>query len=237
MNKITLVSPYYNSPELIKEQIIIWESYSDIVKQNLTIILVDDGSEKEAKNYINIDLIRDNNVDFRLYRILENKGWNSYGANNLGICMADTKWILRVDLDWIIPNNVMESIINNQTLSYNDKKMYKFNAVYHNTDEKVECGPNIFLIPKWLFWVVGGYDEDFSGNYGWADILFLYLLEVKHKVLPEFLDNLCIEAVLGGSTHELSRDNKFNKEIYTEKRAGERSLSKDCLRFNWEQIT
>lgn len=236
MNKITFVFPYYNSSNLIPQQIEMWDSYSDEIKKNLTIIIIDDCSTDKIINHINENEIKDKKLDLRIYEILEKKGWNSYGANNLGMCMADTQWVLRSDFDWMIPNSVIGYLMNKELADLSSRIYYTFKSKVLQTDEEIQCGPNIFFMPKSLFWMAGGYDEDFSGEYGWADILLLYRLEIFTKAKVEKLEDQYLLAVKDGSSHGLVRDGTINKTIYLDKRLEKRPFSEDFLRFKWKQI-
>lgn len=231
---LTLVFPYYNSSNMIPIQVEYWNSYSQSSKDRIKIIVVDDGSTESQKLTKHLD-INNVNVEIELYEILDHIDWNECGANNLGIAMADTPWVFRCDIDYLIPPHVLDTVL---TMNPSEEYVYTFMMKFWDgpnqptAPENTKCGPNIFLVKKNIFWKVGGYDEDFAGIYG-SDMIFRWKL---HQVAKEkVLSHLFLEAVYSGSTHELSRDATKAYELCEKKKSGAIPLSQDCLRFRWRR--
>lgn len=230
--KLCYVMPYYNSANMISRQLFYWSTYSELVKQNMKIILVDDGSEEKQK----LDLLLPKNlpVQLELYEVLEDIPWNECGANNLGFHVADEGWVLRNDFDWLVPNETFEAII---TASLDNSKYYQFLSKYWKGDGQptstLEIPPNIFLSTRNTFWKAGGYDEDFRGHYG-CDMLFKKIL--KEVSSASIFPTVYIEAVCGGSEHSLQRDPTEAYKLLNQKLSGIKPISKDYLRFTWKRV-
>lgn len=150
MTPNTLITTYYDNPDEL--EVFLSENYNPDYFSNL--IVVDDASPK----YPARDILKDYGLEnVKLYRILEDYGFNSHGARNLAMLLCETEWATLVDLDHILLPKlypVMEEFI------------------------ELECGDvlsfawNQFTILKTAFWLVGGYEEDLRG-YKWGDIRLL----------------------------------------------------------------
>ena len=58
--QLSFITTYYNQHEMLQKQIALWESYSDEIKEQVQFVVVDDGSEKSAYDYVdnaNINLV------------------------------------------------------------------------------------------------------------------------------------------------------------------------------------
>jgi glycosyltransferase involved in cell wall biosynthesis len=109
LNEVTLIVPFYRNVEMLKRQVEEWNKYPEGVK----IICVDDGSPEPA-----LPIIRENSArgcyrlhDIELYRIGVDKPWNRGGARNLGAKMAQTEWILQIDIDHILPVDAARALL------------------------------------------------------------------------------------------------------------------------------
>lgn len=197
MTPNTLITTYYDNPDEL--EVFLSENYNPDYFSNL--IVVDDASPK----YPARDILKDYGLEnVKLYRILEDYGFNSHGARNLAMLACETEWATCVDLDHILLPKlypIMEEYIE---LEYGKILHFAWNQ---------------FCVQKIAFWAVGGYDEDLSG-YKWGDTrlinkfkamfegleldLFSYTFHKKpfmvsdenriylqeyHKFLPEHNDN------------------------------------------------
>jgi len=100
---ITLIIPYYRAPAMLREQLIRTAHYPS----DLKVLVVDDGSPEEALDVFN-DMdqhVKNRHIKkgTRLFRHLADIPWNREQARNLGAYMADTEWIIQVDIDHVLP--------------------------------------------------------------------------------------------------------------------------------------
>lgn len=153
--RFTVGYTYYDEPELLSEQIKLWNRYP----HQIEIILVDDGSQKyPAENYTSLI----EHPGFRLYKVDEDLGFNSHGCRNLIAHVSASDNILFSDIDCHFSPETMAFL---KRISFNKDKFYKFSFYYANKFQyHVYPGhPNVFLVNKQGFWEAGGYDESFTG--------------------------------------------------------------------------
>ena len=178
MNKISLVQTYYNEPEQLQRCVDRWNDFS----ADLHVILIDDGS----KQYPAIDVIKKNtirdNINFSLYSVTEDIGFNSHGCRNLGAMVAETDWLLFLDIDYTVQPADMKNLVRNTTLR---EGWYNFYSRFHATPNKTYIPINQFLIRKDFYWEVGGYNESYvRWHYGDRE----FLRKLSSSVTPGILD-------------------------------------------------
>jgi len=158
-NQLTIVIHIYNNQKLLDLQIESWDKWGPI--SNLELIFIDDGS-RPALNLSTIP------IWVRKIRILEDIPWNQPGAKNLGAHLASSPWLLFFDADQFIDKNKIIKLI--ALLPKLDKKViYRFPRICSRTNQKLDIHQNSQLISRQEYTNFGGYDEDFSGNYGHED--------------------------------------------------------------------
>jgi predicted glycosyltransferase involved in capsule biosynthesis len=224
----SIIYPYYNDQKLLNKHIEYWNSYSKIIRKNIHIILVDDAS-KIRPDLSNLT----KDINLTLLRINENIEWNQPGAKNLGFKFVINSWVLTLDIDHYVSESLLKEI-----LEFEKKKGH----VYY-LGEKTFSGiirhphPNSFIIHSSLFKKLGGYDEDFCGNYGYDDAQFN--LEIKYSSSVEVLENLFLITIDKIRESELKRDTKKNKKLFKKKKKlllRNKYIKKRGLRFDWEII-
>jgi hypothetical protein len=184
MDKITLIYTYYNQKERIE----------GILKEKhpaTRVVIVDDCSPEPLQAPLGVDC----------YRIEDNIPWNQPGARNLGFQEAKG-WIVCADIDHLVTKENIEDIL---------KLKKKKGTVYFLGREDVNSW-NVFLIHKDDFEKIGGYDEDFSGHYGYDDIEFLWRCQKNLKV-EERKDIKVKVFAKESSTKDLNRDYSFNHNL------------------------
>lgn len=242
--RFTLIVPFYLNSEMLKKQISEWEEYPSRIE----IIVVDDGSPFPAYDIIKwgtSDHLRDR---LKLYRIKTDVPWNRGGARNLGTQMADTDWIVHVDIDHILPASTAAAMID---LAPKRGCWYRFPRwrvgaadETRNKDAlpreckfgKIKPHCDSYLVETDLYWKAGGYNEDFSGCLGGGSP-FLEILASSgtEQLLPE---NICLhvhtrDSVKDASDFALSRD---TSEYTRRKKAMNGNYrGHDHLRFEWER--
>ena len=153
--RFTIGYTYYDEPELLLEQISLWNKYP----HQIEIILVDDGSQ----NYPAYDIVKDLELpNFHLYVVDEDLGFNSHGCRNLISKVASCDFILFSDIDCQFAPEVIAFL---KRVSFNPEKLYKFCMYATKSFEYFPwpSHPNVFIIDRYKFWEAGGYDESFTG--------------------------------------------------------------------------
>lgn len=167
-NKITLIQTYYNEVAHLERCIERWNYFST----ELEIILIDDGSKKNpAKDIQQLKSIRPN-IDFSLYEVRDDIGFNSHGCRNLGATVAKGDWLLFLDIDYTMQPGDISFISKTKLVS----DWYTLNAMPNWDRKKTYLALNQFLINKNFYLNSGGYDESYT-PYHYGDREFLSSLE------------------------------------------------------------
>ena len=228
MNSITFGYAYYNAYRGLKNQLELWKSYPEQYKKNIFFIIVDDGSTDKAAPIL--EPYRDI-LNISLYEVLEDIPWNDIGSMNLYFKNAETEWVFRTDLDYLLPVECFEEIMN---MTLEKDFYYTFASKKITTKENLVQHPGTFLIRKEAFWEAGGCDEDFTGNYGWVDV---YLKDCFNRKLKENkMLNLYLYSDDSLAVMAYSRDLTINHRLLINKREGKIPQSNTYLRFNWKKV-
>jgi glycosyltransferase involved in cell wall biosynthesis len=235
---ITLILPYYNAPQMLRRQLDEVARYPGTIKT----IVVDDGSPVKAQGVFK------KGDRASLYRITEDVAWNRGQARNLGAYVADTEWIIQVDIDHILPVACAERLVklDLQNHWYRFPRFRVGKADYTRKkdfiDPNIEYGrihPHIdsYLIPRKMYWMTGGYDERYSGCLGGGSPFLSRLTKQfgEPLMLPDdiFLEVHTSSSVQDASVSELSRDTAE----YQRRRAlyGD-SKPVSILNYPWEKV-
>jgi hypothetical protein len=200
--RFTIGYTYYDEPELLKEQMKLWERYP----YQIEIILIDDGSQK----YPAFEILKDyNRPDFQLWKVDEDLGFNSHGCRNLIANLSSSDNILFMDIDChMSPENVAFL----KTCKFNKKSIYKF-AMYSSPSFSYTSfpgHPNVFIVNKETFWEAGGYDESFTGHH-YGDREFMVRLGMITET-RQISSSLGINVVRGG--RKSIEDPTVDKTVY-----------------------
>lgn len=231
LNNITIIHTYYNEESLLETQIERWNVYN----QPVNIILIDDGSQKIPA----IDVIKKhelkNNINFSLYRVRDDIGFNSHGCRNLGARLAATDWLLFLDIDYTLQPTDLRRL---RGESLDPNTWYEFNAKFKGRGNSY-MALNQFLIPKKMFLAERGYDESFV-PFHFGDREFLARLEKYNK---ENLAWLTLTCRRGGRKPILDPDVEIpiyddEKMVFYMKRFVEEDIQKieTKINFDWERV-
>ncbi len=134
-----------------------WNKYNDDIKNNLKIIIVDDGSKVPAHT---LSVSYPHNVS--IYRIKKDIVWNEKGARNLGAVVADTEWVIFTDFDHFFLEKDIDQILN---YIPSTKTAYRFNR--RSVDETPKnVHSESFLIERIRAIQAGLFSECYTGLYG-----------------------------------------------------------------------
>jgi glycosyltransferase involved in cell wall biosynthesis len=226
MRKITLGTTYYNCPDLLN---LFLEKHKDYFDE---IIIVDDGSDISAENYIK------DRDKIKLYRVPIDYGFNSHGCRNLIMKETTNDWVVLLDVDrlFIDPNFAVSTIKN---ANLNESVLYLFEMFLdYKTNKAHHASVNDFLVNKNHFWKAGGYDEELIGiragdrefrkqllNFGKEKIFYGIYAEFTRP--PSWKVNA-----------ESKKDKKHEKrkKILLEKRIRKPDPNKPTLTFEWHRV-
>ena len=151
MNNLTIIHTYYNEKTLLEIQLERWNVYNTPIN----IILIDDGSQKVPATEVLRGHSFSPNINFSLYRVTEDIGFNSHGCRNLGARLAASDWLVFLDVDYTIQPMDLKKL---QTESLDLNCWYEMNARYKGQGRQY-MALNQFIIPRKMFLESGGYDE------------------------------------------------------------------------------
>jgi glycosyltransferase involved in cell wall biosynthesis len=222
--KITLGTTYYNCPKLLAKFI---EHHLDHFDE---LIIVDDGSNIPAKNYI------EKNDKIKLYRVPIDYGFNSHGCRNLIMKETSNDWTVLLDVDRLfIDSKFATDVI--KTKKLREDTLYLF-EMFSDYTKKETCHQSVndFLVHKNHFWKAGGYDEELIGirngdrqyrrqllNFGHEKLIHGIQVEFTRK--PSMLLNFV------SPNDKLSFDRKLSNLIYN--RIVTPEPNKKTLTFEW----
>ncbi len=230
-NNITIIHTYYNEKSLLEIQIERWNVYN----QPANVILIDDGSQTiPAYDVIKQHKIKEN-INFSLYRVTEDIGFNSHGCRNLGARLANTDWLLFLDIDHTIqPPDLLK--LRDYPLDPGSWYVMGVRDLKNNYRTTL----NQFLIPKKMFLDEGGYDESYV-PFHMGDRPFVESLEKKYN--KENLDWLVLTSHRGGRRIIYDEDISIpiyddEKMVFYMKKFDETKFNKihSKLNFDWTRL-
>jgi len=196
LDKISVIIPVYNTAQYFEKCI---DSIYNQSYNNIELIVVDDGSNRETKNKINEFL---NKIDILI--VQENKGQST--ARNNGIKRANGEFILVLDSDDYFEPTFCEKAIkifkndnkikiitcNSNIINHRNKKTNTFIPSGGELTQMIlnNIAMGSCMIRKKDWQVSGGYDEEMRNGFeDWEFYIRLLLTGGTVAVIPEFLFN------------------------------------------------
>ncbi len=218
--RLTLVHPFYNERNRFERQVEVWRGWSDYVRSKVDILLVDDGSPNPVHTYITPEIEEILSAfNFSIHRIRKDLKWNTPGALNLGLTMAATDWVLIMDSDCSLSNEDMERLLDADP---EEGAVYKFprRQVGLETEDLtntryLRC---TILFHRSIFLdTLGGFDEDFSGEYSGGYAYFDVDLDSRifkaTQDIPVFIWNNITTTYWMPSICDLVKRNKEDERV------------------------
>lgn len=196
---------YYNEPELLKQQISLWEKYP----KEIEIIVVDDGSVEFPAYDVLKNVKFNNGPAISLYQVTEDLGFNSHGCRNLIATVAASDNILFLDIDCQL--SPTDAVFLRRVI-FKQSALYKFH-LWNAPAKKWTAFPgavNCFLVNRNDFWSAGGYDESFTGYHKGDREFLARLSKITH--LHKISESFGITIVRGG--RKIIIDESVDKTTY-----------------------
>lgn len=247
-NKLTIIYPYYNSPQMLRMHMFNWTMLPREVLERVLFILVDDGSRVSPAKAV-IDEVWGDKIplQFRLYRVVPDIPWNQHGCRNLAAREAPKGWLFMSDIDHTLPYYSLKWILE---AKLDVAKFYTVRRMTREPNGRVvlmldsqgrpKPHPNTFLLTKRMFWQAGGYDEDYCGTYG-GDGPFRRALDKTgtHQHLNDpYVVRWPREVIPDASQQPAFRD-KYRGLYYPkfkDKGGSTAEKPQEWVRFEWERL-
>ena len=233
---------------MLAKQLNEWQSYPSEIR----LIVVDDGSPEPALPIVAQRADRSMRERLEVYRVQVDIPWNRGGARNLGARMARTEWIMHVDIDHILPATCAATMLKHWPPKHD--QWYRFRRFrVGRADETrrkdaiaddVEFGEvkphgDSYLCRRNLYWIIGGYDEDYSGCLGGGSP-FLQQLE-RAAPVAMFRDDVHLlvhtrSVVIDASDWSLNRDTSEYSRRRKQKERNGNTAARNPLRFEWSRV-
>lgn len=231
MKRITVNLSFYNQNDVLIKQVEEWKSWSKEIRDQFSFCIVDDCSKTSALDVLSETSLDD--IDISIYRVKEDLYCNIAGVRNLAAQQCKTDWMIILDMDTFISEELAESILN--LPKSRDGVCFKFNRRVPNNPNHPKNGqphPAVCLLRVEDYWNVGGCEEDLVGHYGWTDPSFWWRSIGKLHVYT--YTDLYLDYVPEGEA-DIDRDNSHNQKLYEERKITN-NWSTDFVRFDWEKI-
>ena len=181
----------------------------------------------------------------KLYRVTDNIPWNQPGARNLAAHVATAPVLLLVDVDMTIPPGMLRRFVG-EARQFAAKLVLRPHLV-HSKSHKVDItSPNVHMMRKQDFFSIGGYNEDYSGNKGYSDVMLLRTMQMLLKPKNSEQLNMVLHHdsdIPDAQVRTLDRTTKKNRLLHDKhlqlvKKIGWVGYAKSIkrLRFKWLQV-
>jgi hypothetical protein len=221
---ITIAHIFYNQHHLLPFHAAAWDNHPP---HSFRYAIIDDASPTRISSTFT-------NEALTIHRIIEDVPWNIAGARNLAFHSAETDWVLCADIDHVVTPKAAAQVC---TLNLEDPNTAyilrrKDKSGYIGVDSVINI-----LMNKMRFFELGGYDEDYSGNYGCEETFFLRCLKY-HRIQRIICDDIFLDWYPRlGKTQNLPRNKTFNAVRFQDKVSqleNHKYVNGPLLRFRWE---
>lgn len=232
--KLTLVFPFYKNPTMMARQVEMWRTYLPSVRDNLEIIVVDDGSPVGVRAE-EVPGVKD---FASIYRILVDLPWNMCGARNLGVFHASHPWVLWCDIDHLITNEFLEGLF---AKTVHTGWLYRFERIKHVDRQPNTSHMEIRMCHTDLFWRLGGFDESFCGHYAFSEREFFHrkcVVETETSMMPLALERVSSDEIADCKTYGFVRKEGRDDEAYNriEQWKHENKIGIERFKLPWVKI-
>ena len=231
MSMITINLSFYYQDDVLSYHILGWKSWPEVLKQKFSFCIIDDCSKTKATDVLSdIDL---SDLNISIYRVKKDLVCNIAGVRNLSAKECKTEWMVILDMDTIISEELAVSMLD--LTSSESGNCFKFNRRVPGNPSHEKNGqphPAVCLLRLEDYWNVGGCEEDLVGHYGQTDPIFWY--RAQGKLNAYFMSSMFLDYIPEGEA-TINRDTSHNFEVFAHKRKTN-TWSTDFVRFDWEKI-
>ena len=231
MSLITVNLSFYNQNDVLVKHVLGWKSWSKELKEKFSFCIIDDWSKTKAVDVLSeIDL---SDLNLSIYRVQEDLVCNIAGVRNLSAQECKTEWMVILDMDTLISEELASSMI--ELCRAPKGSCFKFNRrvpsnPYHPKNNQPH--PAVCLLQLEDYWDVGGCEEDLVGHYGQTDPIFWY--RASNVLTVHFRSDMYLDYIPEGEA-VINRDTSHNQKLFEEKRRTH-NWSTDFVRFKWEKM-
>ncbi len=224
MVRLSVITHVYNGQEAMLRQLHQWLQIPRPIREQLEFIVVDDYSDEPLR-------LPPCEINLSLFRVEDDIAWNQPGCRNLAALMARSPWLLFFDADNLLAPIGFDLIL---------RGLEQIPADYLYTFGRIEAGElaishvNTFLVRRDLFFQAGPYDEDFSGHYGYDDIMLRNLWK-KNIGRERYIADILFQQ-LSISTQKLDRDLQINRSKLINKIELGLPRPRGIVRFHWSLV-
>lgn len=228
--RLSIVSHYYGNAAAVELMLSSFRGLAAAKPGAFDFVLVDDHSHESIspQSFEGVE-------GLRVFRIVEDVRWNMPAARNIGVHEARCEKILLMDIDHIIDPSSADTLLSDaeklkpgQIGSF--RRMKKSERVWMEVDPHI----NSFMIHKADFLAVGGYEEQFSGNYGHEDKFFKVCC--RRNGIDESIVLDTVFFVRGARTPHLDRDKSVNTEILNLLLESKVTKAQKTMAYNWTAL-
>jgi hypothetical protein len=232
VRELTIVLAYYINAGMLARQYETFLALPETLRAHLKLIVVDDGSPRDPATPADIGM------PLEIYRIGVDVRWNQDAARNLGVDRSDTRWLLLTDIDHLIPQKTLETVV---YTGMDSRVVYRFSRVSAPEMAPYKPHPNSWLMTRKMYDAIGGYDERLAGYYG-SDADFRNRAQAAARqvvTLPDVLIRVPREVIPDASTTTYGRKEHQDK-VNIPRILGERSMIPNWrprrLTFPWTRV-
>ena len=226
MSLITVNLSFYNQNDVLVKHVLGWKSWSKELKEKFSFCIIDDCCKTKAVDVLSeIDL---SDLNLSIYRVQEDLVCNIAGVRNLSAQECKTEWMVILDMDTLISEELASSMI--ELCRAPKGSCFKFNRrvpsnPYHPKNNQPH--PAVCLLQLEDYWDVGGCEEDLVGHYGQTDPIFWY--RASNVLTVHFRSDMYLDYIPEGEA-VINRDTSHNQKLFEEKRRTH-NWSTDFVRF------
>jgi len=237
--RLTIVILYYDQPAALLQQLEWYASFPRLLRDLMAVMVVDDGSpnatagaalgafESDGRSEVFTErwVMLRQRLALDVWMIGIDVPWNQPEANNLAFLKSRTEWICRTDIDhYFDPSQVARMLLLIEDKGPESADVFTFSRRFGSLLTPSSSSwwrsrvwpflkphPNTLLLTKTTYWEAKGFDESFSGNYGYDDIDFR-----RRLPKPPVNSGIVVRGDLRSesSTKRLDRDNTVNALLF-----------------------
>ena len=237
--RLTIVILYYDQPSALLQQLEWYASFPRLLRDLVAVMVVDDGSpnatagaalgavESDSRSEVLAErwATMRRRLALDVWRVGIDVPWNQPEANNLAFLKSRTEWICRTDIDHFFePSQVARMLLLIEDKGPESTEVFTFSRRFGSLLTPSSSSwwrsriwpflkphPNTLLLTKRTYWEAKGFDESFSGNYGYDDIDFR-----RRLPKPPVNSGIVVRGDLRSesSTKRLDRDNTVNALLF-----------------------